>query len=98
MAVALLSLLNLKVSLLDGEVYVEAQKVNVEQWNKKFKFLQQYKLDTVLDVNLWGTIKYNDVQSLIAQVVSRDLSITNTENSKQWNTCIPDDKLSMETG
>ena len=71
---------------LDGEVYVEAQKVNVEQWNKKFKFLQQYKLDTVLDVNLWGTIKDNDVQSLIAQVVSRDLSITNTENSKQWNT------------
>ena len=71
---------------LDGEVYIEAQKVNVEQWNKKFRFLQQYKLDTVLDVDLWGTVKDNDVQSLIAQVVSRDLSITNLTNSKRWQT------------
>ena len=71
---------------LDGDVYIEAQKVNVEQWNKKFKFLQQYELDTILDVNLWGTVKDNDVRSLIAQVVSRDLSIINRKNSKRWNT------------
>ena len=71
---------------LDGEVYIEAQKVNVEQWNKKFKFLQQYQLDTILDVNLWATISGSDIQSLVAQVVSRDLSITNEQNSQRWST------------
>ncbi|MBT8119918.1 MAG: hypothetical protein KJN89_09405 [Gammaproteobacteria bacterium] len=71
---------------LDGEVYIEAQQVNVEQWIKKFKFVQQYQLDTVLDVNLWGTIEDNDIQSLVAQVVSRYLSITNKKNSKRWDT------------
>ena len=71
---------------LDGEVYIEAQQVNVEQWNRKFKFLQQYQLNTVLDVNLWGTIKDNDIESLIAQVVSRYMSITNKKSSKRWDT------------
>jgi uncharacterized protein YhdP len=71
---------------LEGDVYIEAQKVNVEKWNQKFKFLQQYKLDTVVDINLWGTVKRSDIQSLIAQIVARDVSLTNMVNSKRWQT------------
>ena len=71
---------------LEGEVYIEAQQVKVKQWIKKFNLLQQYKIDTVLDVNLWGTVEDNKIESLIAQLVSRDLSITNSTTSKRWKT------------
>jgi len=71
---------------LEGEVYIEALKVDVAQWNKKFKLVQQYKLATVLDVNLWGTVKDNDIKSLIVEIVSRDLSVTNNTTSKRWGT------------
>jgi len=74
------------IESLEGEIYVEAQKVNVNQWNKKFKLTQQYKVDTLLDVNLWGTIENNDIESLVVQLVSRNLSVTNSTTSSRWKT------------
>jgi uncharacterized protein YhdP len=71
---------------LEGEVYVEAQEVKVNQWNRKFELLQEYELDTVLDVNLWGTVDDNTIQSLIAQLVAKNLSITNSATARHWET------------
>jgi len=75
-----------EIDSLDGEIYVEAQQVKVKQWNKKFKFLQKYKIDTVLDINLWSTLNDNQIQTLIAQLTSRHLSITNSATDKSWKT------------
>jgi uncharacterized protein YhdP len=71
---------------LEGEIYIDAQQVNVKQWNKKFNLLQEYEVDTVLDINLWGTLDDSKVQTLIAQLSSRNLSITNSATGKRWKT------------
>ncbi|MCK4833113.1 MAG: hypothetical protein KAT12_00005, partial [Gammaproteobacteria bacterium] len=71
---------------LDGEIYIEAQKVKVKQWNKKFNLLKQYEVDAVLDVNLWGTLDDNKIKELVAQLTSRDLSVINNETSRYWST------------
>jgi uncharacterized protein YhdP len=75
-----------EIDSLNGEVYVEAKQVKVKQWNEKFKFLQKYEIDTVLDVNLWSTLDNNTVQILIAQLTSKNLSIVNTKTAKRWKT------------
>lgn len=71
---------------LDGDIYVEARQVQVKQWNKKFNLLQKYKIDTALDVNIWSTLEESKVQTLIAQLTSRDLSVINNETGKSWKT------------
>ncbi|NOQ87807.1 MAG: hypothetical protein GQ550_02695, partial [Gammaproteobacteria bacterium] len=74
------------IDSLEGEIYIDAQQVNVKQWNKKFNLLQEYEVDTVLDINLWGTLDDSKVQTLIAQLSSRNLSITNSATGKRWKT------------
>ena len=74
------------IDSLDGEIYIEAQQVKVKQWNKKLNLLQEFEIDTVLDVNLWGTLDNNNVQTLIAQLTSRNLSIKNNKTTKRWKT------------
>ena len=71
---------------LDGDIYVEAHKVEVKQWNRKFKLLPEYLVDTNLDINLWLTVEDNNVEALTTQFTARNLSIKNNSTSKSWET------------
>jgi len=74
------------IDSLDGDIYIEAHQVNVNQWNKKFKLIQEYSLDTVLDINLWATLDKNRLQSLFTQLSSHNVSIRNNATAKTWKT------------
>jgi len=71
---------------LDGEIYVEAQRLKVRQWNKKFKLQNKYRVDTTLDINIWSTLKNGAIETLITQLTSRDLTIVNRQSGKSWQT------------
>lgn len=71
---------------LDGDVYVEASQLDVRQWNNKFKFLRDYQLDAVLDINLWATLDDNNIQELLTQFTSKDVFIKNKLTKKAWKT------------
>ena len=74
------------IDSLDGEIYIEAINVNVKQWDKKFNFAKEYQLAAALDVNLWGSIHDNDIQSLFVQLVANDLTVKNNVTAKAWDT------------
>ncbi|MFV2003856.1 MAG: YhdP family protein [Gammaproteobacteria bacterium] len=71
---------------LDGDVFIEANQVKVEQWNKKFNLLPDYQIDTSLDINLWLSVDNNNIETLIAQFIARKLSIKNNATTKSWKT------------
>ena len=72
--------------LLDGDVYIEAQQLKVKQWNKKFNLLNKYQVDTTLDINIWGTLDNSNIESLVAQLTAKDLSVVNSKTKKSWQT------------
>lgn len=74
------------IDSLEGDIYIDAQRVTVKQWNKKFNLFKDYKVDTVLDINLWATLEDNMIQELLAQLTARNLSIINTATAKRWKT------------
>ena len=74
------------IESLAGDVYIEVQQLKVKQWNKKFDLQRQYQIDTTLDINIWGTLDNGNIESLISQLVSRDLSVINNETKKSWQT------------
>ncbi len=78
--------LNGEIDSLDGDIYIEAKNIKVKQWNKKFNLLKKYEIDTVLDINIWSTLKNNNIQDFIAQLASKKLSIKNNETTKRWQT------------
>jgi uncharacterized protein YhdP len=71
---------------LDGNIYIEAQQVNVKQWNEDFNFLKTHRLDAVIDINLWITLYDNNIQTLFAQLNSRNVSLQNKVTTKSWET------------
>lgn len=73
------------IDSLDGEIYIEAKQINVEQLNKKFSFIKDYQLASILDLNLWASIDDNDIQSLIAQLAASKLKVRNTVTRKTWS-------------
>ena len=83
---AVVANLNGDIGSLDGDIYIEANQVNLKQWNNKFNFLEQYQISAVVDVNLWARLKNNNIQSLYTQLVSRDLLIENKPTAKSWKT------------
>ena len=70
----------------DGEIFVEATRVKVRQWNKKFKLFDDYQADAVLDVDLWAEIDDNVIHEFFSRVVVDNLSIKNKLTSKRWYT------------
>ena len=71
---------------LDGELYVEAQRLKIKQWNKKFNLQDKYQIDTTLDINIWSTLDGGNIETLVTQLVARDLSIVNSKTKKSWRT------------
>ena len=74
------------IDALDGDVYIEAHQVNIKQWNKKFSISDKYQVNAILDVDLWLTLKKNNIQALITQLTAKDLSISNKLTNKRWQT------------
>ncbi len=72
--------------VLDGDVYIEAQQLKVKQWNRKFNLLNKYQVDTTLDINIWGTLDNSNIESLVAQLTAKDLSVVNSRTKKSWQT------------
>ena len=83
---AVVASLNGELENLAGDIYVEINQLKVKQWNKKFKLLETYQLDAVLDVNLWTVIEKNNIQSLLAQVSASNVSVRNNTTAKSWRT------------
>lgn len=74
------------IDSLEGDVYVEARQLKVKQWNKKFNIEEKFKVDAVLDINLWAVLDKNNIESLIAQLNAEDVSIYNYKSKKHWQT------------
>jgi uncharacterized protein YhdP len=71
---------------LAGDIYVEVNQLKLKQWNNKFKFLKSHGVDAVLDINLWGKLQDNTIQTLLTQFTSKDVSINNNTTGKTWKT------------
>jgi len=71
---------------LDGDIYIEAHQVKVQQWQRKFKLLPDYQIDSNLDINLWLTINDNKIEELSSSLASRNLQIKNNRTTKDWAT------------
>ncbi len=74
------------IDTLDGDIYVEAKQVNVRQWNKKFKWLESFLIDTVVDVELWSRLDKSSIQSLTARFATGNILVKNTKTNKAWMT------------
>ena len=69
-----------------GGIYVEANAIKVDQWNKKFKFLKSYQLNSVVDVAVWSTVQGNEISQLTTSFSADHFSIKNLVTSKIWTT------------
>lgn len=74
------------IGSLEGDIYVEARQLVVKQWNNKFKFLRDYQLDAVLDINLWAELDDNNAQQILAQLTAKNVFIKNKRTAKSWKT------------
>lgn len=74
------------IDSLDGDIYVEANRLKVKQWNKKFKFLHEYQLDAALDISIWARLDDNNIQEFTTQFTSKNLFINNKVTGKSWET------------
>jgi len=70
----------------DGELYVEATRLKVRQWNKKFKLFDSYQADAVLDVDLWVTVDDNVIHEIFASISADDLALKNNQTARRWKT------------
>ena len=71
---------------LDGEFYVEAKQINIRQWDKKFHVLDDYRIDAMVDVNLWGTLRDSKVTLLTSELEAAGLYLRNNATAKVWKT------------
>jgi len=69
-----------------GDIYVEANAVNVNQWNNKFKFLKNYQIDSIVDVAVWSTLQGNEISQLTTHFSANHFSIKNLATNKSWGT------------
>ncbi len=69
-----------------GDIYVEANSININQWNKKFKFLKDYQLNSIVDAAVWGVLEGNEVSRLITSFSASNFSIANLATNKTWQT------------
>lgn len=74
------------VESLEGDVYIEANRIKVKQWNKKFNLLENYQLDAILDVALWFDFDGGELQSLYSQFESETFYIKNKLTKENWST------------
>ncbi|MCK5662359.1 MAG: hypothetical protein KAI17_02685, partial [Thiotrichaceae bacterium] len=74
------------INSLAGDIYIEAHQLNIKQMNEKFGLLDQYKMAAIVDVNLWARLENNNIQTLHAQLASRNLSVKNKVTAKSWQT------------
>jgi uncharacterized protein YhdP len=69
-----------------GDVYIEANAVNVNRWNTKFQFLKNYQVDSIVDVAVWGTLQGNEISRLTTHFAANDVAIKNRATNKTWRT------------
>ncbi len=69
-----------------GDIYVEANAINVNQWNNKFKFLKNHELNSIVDVAVWSTLQGNEISQLTTRFSANDFSIQNSTTNKYWKT------------
>ncbi len=74
------------IESLVGDIYIEASQLNINQWNKKFSILDEYQIDSVVDIDLWVTLDKNNIQTLVTRFTAEDLVIKNKATNKQWRT------------
>jgi len=74
------------IGALAGDIYLEANQLNIKKWNKRFNLSEAYQVDAVVDVDLWVTLINNNIQTLITQLAVKNLSISNNSTNKQWQT------------
>ena len=70
----------------DGELFVEATRVKLRQWDKKFKLFDTHRVDAVVDVDLWVKIDDNAIHEIFASISADDLALKNNQTAKRWNT------------
>ncbi len=85
-SISVLANLTGDIGSLEGDIYVEARQVIVKQWNDKFKFLRDYQLDAVLDINVWGELDDNNAQQILAQLTAKNVFVKNMLTTKFWKT------------
>jgi len=69
---------------LEGDIYVEAKQIDVRQWKTKFKLLEEFLIDAVVDVDLWLTLDKSKIQSLLTRFSSEKIKIKNQKTNRSW--------------
>ena len=72
------------IDSLKGDIYIEANKLNVRELNKKFTLTEGYRFDGILDVNLWVTLEASKIQSLFSQLSVQNVLLKNKATEKSW--------------
>ncbi|MCG6937462.1 MAG: hypothetical protein LJE83_04735 [Gammaproteobacteria bacterium] len=73
------------INALDGDIYIDAHKLNLKQWNAKFNFLEEYLVGADVDVSIWAKLENSEIQTLYTQLAATSLSINNKLTAKNWN-------------
>ena len=71
---------------LDGDVYIDVGQLNIKQWNDKFKVIEEYDVEGIVDISLWVTLDGSNIQTLISEFSSSDLFVKNNKTKKIWQT------------
>jgi len=71
---------------LRGDVYFEAKKIKLNQWNKKFNLTDNFSFDATTDIKLWLTFDNNNIHKMFAQFDAENVMIKNTSTGKKWQT------------
>ena len=74
------------IDRLDGDVYIEAKSIKLNEWNKKFRLVNSHTINANVDILLWGELKKNVLQSLTTQLQAKKLFVKNRGNGKSWRT------------
>jgi len=84
--IAVVANLNGDITSLDGDIYVEASKLKLRQWNQKFQLIKTHQLDAIADVNIWASLDENNFEELETRFSLSNVLIKNNSTNSSWST------------
>lgn len=74
------------IDSLEGDVYIDANELNISQWNNKLNISDTFQTDGVVDIKLWVTVEGSKIKTMFTQLAAKNLQLVNNETGKSWRT------------
>lgn len=71
---------------IDGDVYIEARQIKLDQWDRKFSIQDAFHVDADVDAELWIELDAGRIESLISRLSAIDVTVSNNSTSQSWQT------------